>query len=465
MRDLGYRVVDLLVEHTRDLRQKSVTRSMDKATLASVFHEPPPEEGHDLDALLETASEDIFGNVMYVNHPRFFAFAPSPSNFVSVMADALASGFNVFSGISLEGSAAAQVEETVIDWLRQICGFPQSAGGVLVSGGSMANLTALAAARKTVLGDEWHNATIYCSDQTHASIDRAASILGFREGQLRRIPSNDGFQIDMDLLIRTVRRDRRDGLHPFCVVANAGTINTGAVDPLPDIASLCKDEQMWFHIDGAYGAPTMLTDEGRALLWGLEWADSLSLDPHKWLFQPFDIGCVLVRDRPCLKEAFHVLPEYLKVAMSEGDGTNFCDFGPELTRRFRAFKLWMSIKAFGLGSFRRAVEVGLENARFAESQLRASDSWEILTPANLGVVTFRYRPRNLSETELNGLNLSISRRCLSNGFSMVITTELRNKTALRFCTINPRTSREDISETIRRLERDAISVTHTLATC
>ena len=151
--------------------------------------------------------------------------------------------------------------------------------------------------------------------------------------------------------------------------------------------------------------------------------------------------------------------------MSEGDGTNFCDFGPELTRRFRAFKLWMSIKAFGLGSFRRAVQTGLENARFAESQLRDGDSWEILTPANLGVVTFRYRPRNLSKTELNGLNLAISRRCLSNGFSMVITTELRNKTALRFCTINPRTTREDISETIRRLERDAISATHTLAAC
>lgn len=201
------------------------------------------------------------------------------------------------------------------------------------------------------------------------------------------------------------------------------------------------------------------------MLWGLEWADSLSLDPHKWLFQPFDIGCVLVRDRHCLKEAFHVLPEFLKVAMSEGDGTNFCDFGPELTRRFRAFKLWMSVKAFGLDSFRRAVEVGLENARFAENQLRASDAWEILTPANLGVVTFRYRPRDLSETELNRLNLSISRRSLSNGFSMVITIELRNRTAFRFCTINPRTTREDISETIRRLERDAISVTHALATC
>ena len=465
MRDLGYRVIDMLVEHTRDLRQKPVTQSRDKATLTSLFGEPPPEVGEDLDALLKTANEGIFGNVMYVNHPRFFAFAPGPSNFVSAMADALASGFNVFSGISLEGSAAAQIEETVIDWLRQICGLPESAGGVLVSGGSMANLTALAAARKAALGDEWHNATIYFSDQTHSSIARAASILGFRAKQLRRIPSDEGFRIQSDLLRRTVGRDRRDGLHPFCVVANAGTINTGAVDPLADIASLCKDERMWFHIDGAFGAPAMLTEEGRALLWGLERADSLSLDPHKWLFQPFDIGCVLVRDRGRLKETFQVLPEYLEVAMSAGDGINFCDFGPELTRRFRALKLWMSIKAFGLESFRRAVEVGLENARFAESQLRARDCWEILTPANLGVVTFRYQPRDLPESELNNLNLSICRRCLSTGFSMVMTTELRNKTALRLCTINPRTTKEDISETIRHLERDAISVTHALATC
>ncbi len=465
MRDLGYQVVDMIVEHTRDLRQKSVTRSRDRATLAALLHEPPPQEGQGLEAVLETAREHVFGNVMYVNHPRFFAFAPGPSNFVSVMADTLASGFNVFSGVALESSAAAQVEETVIDWLRQICGLPESAGGVLVSGGSMANLTALAAARKTMLGDEWHNATIYCSDQTHSSIDRAASVIGLPAAQLRRIPSDERFRMPMDGLIRTIHRDRRNGLRPFCVVANAGTINTGAVDPLPDIAILCRDEQMWFHIDGAYGASTMLTEEGTAALRGLERADSVSLDPHKWLFQPFAVGCLLVRNRDRLREAFQVLPEYLKVVLSEGDGTNYCDFSPELTRRFRAFKLWMSVKAFGLDGFRRAVEVGLGNARFAESQLRSSDSWEVLTPANLGIVTFRYRPQNLSDTDLNRLNLSITRLCLARGFSMVMTTELRNKTALRLCTINPRTTKEDISETIRHLERDAISATRALAAC
>ena len=465
MRDLGYRVVDMLVDHVRDVRQKPATRSEDRATLASLLHEPPPQNGQNLEALLETASNDIFANVMYLDHPRFFAFAPGPSNFVSVMADALASGFNVFAGVALESSAAAQIEETVLDWLRQICGLPQSAGGVLVSGGSIANLTAIEAGRKAMLGDKWHNATLYFSDQTHSSIGRAVRMLGFRDDQLRKIPSDEGFRIQTDRLSQTIRRDRRNGLHPFCVTANAGTINTGAVDPLADVASICKDEGLWFHVDGAYGAAAMLTQEGKEALRGLECADSLSLDPHKWLFQPYDIGCVLVRDRQRLKEAFQVLPEYLKDVLSAGDGTNFCDFSPELTRRFRALKLWMSIKAFGLDAFRRAVEIGLENARFAENELHSNEHWEVFTPATLGVVTFRYRPRDLSETDLNRINLSISRRCLSNGFAMVMTTELRGKTALRLCTINPRTTKEDISETIRHLEHNGISAMQALIDC
>lgn len=459
MRHLGYRVIDMIVKHACEVSQKSATRAKDRATLSALFREPPPQDGQDIETILEAADENIFSNVMHVDHPRFFAFAPSPSNFVSVMADALAGGFNVFSGVALEGSAAAEIEVTVLDWLRQICGLPEPAGGVLVSGGSMANLTALATARKIALGDDWHHATLYCSDQTHSSIERAVSILGFRAGQLRKIPSDEGFRIQLDRLRKTIHQDRSNGLRPFCVVVNAGTINTGAVDPLSDIADICKEERLWFHADGAYGAAALLTDEGKEALRGLELADSLSIDPHKWLFQPYDIGCVLVRDPCWLEETFQVLPEYLKVVLRWGDGVNFSDRGPELTRRFRALKLWMSIKAFGLAAFRRAVETGLENARFAEKRLRSNTLWEVLTPASLGVVTFRYRPAGLSDADLNRINLAISQRCVAGGFAMVMTTELRTKTALRLCTINPRTTQEDISDTIRYLERAGASAT------
>ena len=344
----------------------------------------------------------------------------------------------------------------------QICGFPESAGGVLVSGGSMANLTALATARKITLGDDWHSAAVYCSDQTHSSVGRAMGILGFRANQLREMPSDDEYRIELDALHATILRDRQNGIRPFCVVGNAGTINTGSVDPLSEISRICKDEGLWFHIDGSYGAPALLTDEGQSVLSGIQNADSLTLDPHKWLFQPYDIGCVLVRNSQWMERTFQVLPEYLKAVISWGDGVNFCDRGPELTRRFRAFKLWMSIKAFGLGAFRKAIEVGLDNARFAEHRLRAGGNWEILTPAALAVLTFRYRPSGVSESDLDRINLSISQNCLANGFAMVMTTELRGKTAIRLCTINPRTTRKDISETIHHLEQVGASAGRSL---
>ena len=222
MRNLGYRAIDMLVKHVCEVPQKSATSTKDRATLSALFREPPPEDSHDLEVLLGKASDNIFSNVMYIDHPRFFAFAPSPNNFVSVIADALTSGFNPFAGVALEGSAAAEIEVTVLDWLRQICGFPESAGGVLVSGGSMANLTALATARKIKLADEWRDATVYFSDQTHSSVGRALGILGFHADQLRRIPSDEEYRIELGTLRKTIVRDRQDGMRPFCVVANAG---------------------------------------------------------------------------------------------------------------------------------------------------------------------------------------------------------------------------------------------------
>ncbi len=452
MRRLGYQVVDMLVEHIANVHEKPVTRNKDRATLARLLHEPPPNDGQDLDTILRTVRDNVFANVMHLDHPRFFAFTPGPSNFVSVMGDALASGFNVFAGVFLEGSAAAQIELTVLDWLRELCGFPDSAGGVLVSGGSVANLTALAAARKTVLGDDWREGVLYCSDQTHSSIGRAVGVLGFRANQLRQIPSDDGLRLSVEALRRAVQQDRADGRRPFCVIANAGTINTAAVDPLSEIADLCKREQLWFHVDGAYGAAAILTAEGRTALTGLDRADSLTLDPHKWLFQPYEVGCVLLRDRRLLEQTFHVLPEYLKVILGAADGVNFCDYGLQLTRGFRALKLWMSIKAFGLDAFRGAIELGLANARFVERRLRENEQWEVVTQANLGVVTFRYRPLRVSEAEVKRINLAISERIGSDGFAMVMTTEVGGKTVLRICTINPRTTEQDITETIRRLE-------------
>jgi aromatic-L-amino-acid decarboxylase len=457
MRALGYRIVDILVEHFEQLRDKPVTRKADRPTLEKQLREPLPEQGTDATQVLQQVEQVVLRNIMHLDHPRFFAFVPSPSNFVSVMADALVSGYNVFAGTWLEASGPAEIELVTIDWLRQLCGLPGSAGGLFVSGGSVANLTALATARHVRLRDNVQDAVVYCSDQTHSSIDRGLRLIGFDPSQIRKLSSGITFHLALSDLQRAVAEDRAAGKTPFCVIANAGTVNSGAVDPLPELADFCRQESLWLHADGAYGAAAVLCDKGRALLEGLALVDSLSLDPHKWLFQPYEIGCVLVRESHWLQETFHIMPEYLKDIVKGQEEINYCDYGIQLTRGFRALKLWMSLKTFGLEAFRLAVARGFILAELAEEALRKSACWEIVTPAQMGIVTFRFVPEGQVRTlvEIDAINQRIVDQMIADGFAMVSTTSLRGRIVLRLCTINPRTSENDIRETIQRLERFA----------
>lgn len=458
MRDLGYRIIDILVEHFEQLPGKPVTRKMDRPSLEVRLREPLPEKGANPLHLLSQLQRDVFSNVMHLDHPRFFAFVPGPSNFVSVMADALVAGFNVFAGTWLEASGPAEIELVILDWLRQLCGLPASAGGIFVSGGSMANITALALARQIKLQNPLEQAVVYCSDQTHSSIERGLQVLGFKSDQLRKLPSDVHFRLDLSALPREVKRDRAKGRVPFCVVANAGTTNTGAVDPLPALADFCGQEDLWLHADGAYGAAAVLCEQGKSLLEGIERVDSLSLDPHKWLFQPYEIGCVLVRHAHWLRETFRILPEYLKDIDRKHEEVNFCDCGIQLTRSFRALKLWFSLKVFGATAFREAVQRGFLLAQLFEDTLRELPGWEIVTPTQMGIVTFRFTPRGRSPNEVDDLNRRLVEEMISDGFAMVSSTELRGKTVLRVCTINPRTTEADVLETIRRLDRLAEKV-------
>jgi glutamate/tyrosine decarboxylase-like PLP-dependent enzyme len=452
MRALGYRVIDMLVEHFETLPEKPVTRKADRANMEARLREELPERGTDPLALLDQVVRDVFENVMHLDHPRFFAFVPSPSNFVGVMAEALAAGFNVFAGTWLEASGPAQIELVTIDWLRAACGLPASAGGLFVSGGSMANITALAVARHVALGDRTDGVSVYTSDQAHSSVERGLWALGFHEDQLHGVPSDDGFRLDISALRRAVEADRAAGRVPFCVVANAGTTNTGAVDPLPELADYCEREGLWLHVDGAYGAAAALCERGRAALEGLGRADSLSLDPHKWLFQPYEIGCVLVRDERWLRETFHILPEYLADIEGQAGEVNFCDRGIQLTRSFRALKLWMSLKVFGRSEFEAALNRGFELAEAAEAALRGTPDWEVVTPAQMGMLTFRCVPHGLPEEALNRLNRGLVDAMIQDGFAMLNSTVLRGATVLRMCTINPRATEVDVRETIRRLD-------------
>lgn len=452
MRADGYATVDLLVDHLVTLAERSVGKIADVHELTDLFNGTPPRHGRPFAEVLEQVDRDIFANSLLCNHPRYFAFVPGPSNFYGVLADALAAGFNVFTGTWLESSGPAALELSMIDWLCRTAGLPEEAGGLFVSGGSVANLTGLAVARHVKLDDRTDSAVIYCSDQVHASVDKALFLLGFRREQLRRLPCDETFCLDPSALRDAVANDREAGKRPFCVVGNAGTTNTGAVDPLNDLADLCEQEGMWFHIDGAYGASAVLGKLGRGMLSGLGRADSLVLDPHKWLFQPFEIGAVLVRNKSLLSETFQVSADYMQDTEAEGLETNFCDYGIQLSRGFRALKLWMSLECFGLDAMTQAIDHGIELAEAAEAAVAGDPRLELTSPACLGVVTFCYRGGSPMDGETcDSINRLISREAMASGEAVVTSTVLHGRTVLRLCTINPRTTHDDIRNTVALL--------------
>lgn len=433
------------------LRDAPVWKKPDSTALNQLLRAGIAEEPASWEALSAALRHTIFASQAELAHPRFLAFVPGPSNFVSNLADLISSVHNTFAGSWLEGSGAQTVERTVINWLAAELRMPAGSGGIFLSGGSISNLTALVAARQFRFGSgDWRKGIIYFSDQAHSSVARAIRILGFSTDQIRVLPSDDDFRLPASALRAAMDADRVSGWIPFCVIGSAGTTNTGAVDPLGDLSHVCRENRVWLHVDGAYGGVAALCDEGRASLQGMELADSITLDPHKWLFQPFACSCLLVREADHLRRAFHTSAEYLQDA---GGDWNLWDYGPELTRPFRALKVWLSLQVFGAAAFRQAIAGGIHLARYAERRLRETPDWQVITPASLGVLTFRYKPQGAAEELVEAANTAIAERCVSEGFAFVVTTKVREKTALRFCTINPRTTEGDIAETIEHLDQ------------
>ena len=312
MREIGYRVIDMLVDYHGSRADRPVAEKLDHEALDAILREPLPRSGMPWREALAQFERQVVESSNRVDHPRFFAYIPLANNFVSVMADTLAAGYNIFNAVWLQGAGAAQIERLTVDWLRQLFGLPPAAGGTFVSGGSVANLTALAVAREVQLAGDTRAALAYCSDQIHFAVSRGLRVLGFAPEQLRRIASDDNYRLPLERLRAAVAEDRGAGKRPFCVVASAGTTNTGVVDPLDELADFCTAEGLWLHVDGAYGAPAVLTERGKDALKGLERVDSLALDAHKWLFQPIECGVVLVRDRRWLPQTFKEASEVLK---------------------------------------------------------------------------------------------------------------------------------------------------------
>jgi aromatic-L-amino-acid decarboxylase len=444
-RRLGYRVVDALAARMEGLPDEPVATAASRAQMEAQLREPPPRAGADPEAVLDLALGTVLAPGLHVDHPRFFGFVPLPGNPLCALADALASGHVVFAGTWIASPGAAMVELVTLDWLRELLGLAPSTAGVFVSGGSMANLSGLAVALHAAGTGDRTRLVAYASTQAHTSFDRAARVLGVT---LRRVPADAGLRLDVDALQVAVAEDRAAGRRPWCVVATAGTTGTGAVDPLVALRGVCDAEGMWLHVDGAYGAPAALCARGRAQLDGLDGADSLTLDPHKWLFQSPELGCVLVRDGTLLPGAFTASAAYLRDAAAGDDEVNFADRGIQLTRQFGALKLWLTLKVHGVDAFERAIEHGMVLAGHAERVVAADPRWELVTPAQLGIVTFRLagEPPEVDE-RTRGLVAALA----ADGHAYISSTEIDGRIALRLCIDSPRTTVEDVDSTIARL--------------
>jgi len=441
MRQLGYQMVDMVVDRMQSRQSAPVIQCDSPTALLQQLGGPLPEEAMDVQASLKLLSEVALTHQQAGDHPRYFARVAGPSSFAAVLGEWLATGFNSVA-ISWGGaSGTTTIELVVLEWIRQLLGLPDSTEGVLLSGGSMANTTAFSVAR-----NQYGMGRVYFTDQAHSSLPRSLRELGFSAEQLCLISSDAQLKMPVQLLREQVEADIAAGHHVMMVIASAGTTNTGTVDPLHEIADLCAQYKLWLHVDGAYGAPAALTEQGRQYLDGLHRADSLVMDPHKWFFQPYDAGCLLVRHRGALQACFDMNPEYLKDVQAQGDEVDLRNRSLELTRRARGVKLWLSMRTYGIAKFREAIAHGIRLAEYAEMYLRQQpDRWEIASPAQIGVLCFALRGAQDGEHE------RCAKVVTDSGFACVSSTKLGQRSVLRLCILNPLTSEWDIRETIDRL--------------
>lgn len=443
MRRLGHKVVDMVVDRAMRRNEEPAILTGEPEDLLARLGGPLPDAPMDPDASLELMAEVALSHQQHGDHPRYFARVPGPASFAAILGEWMGTGFNTISSSWGGGSGPAAVEMVVVDWLSQMLGLPARTEGVLVSGGSIANLTGFAVARSEI-----GHGVAYYTDQTHSSLPRDLQQMGCHAGHIHKIPSDDTYRMSMDALRAAIGHDKAQGLRPMLVIATAGSTNTGAQDPLDQIADICQAENMWMHVDGAYGGPAAMTGQGRAYLKGLDRADSIVLDPHKWFFQPYDVGACLVTRPGALERCYAMHPEYLKDVQATTGAVNFGNRSLELTRRSRALKLWMSIRTYGAERFRTSVQRGIELAEFAESYLRQKpEMWDIVTPAQIGVVCFALKDWKPGEHAARAKYLSDS------GFACVSSTMLKDRSVLRLCTINPLTTEDDIAKTIDMLAR------------
>ena len=458
MRNWGNSVIQLMTDYLRDIRDHRVYGRISSREIRDRLDSVLPTKGIDFDGLIKVFRETIIPFSRQNAHPRMFGYVQSPGTPLATFADLLASTLNANLTVWRSAPAPVELERLTIDWIRQILGFDAEAGGLFVSGGSMANLAAIAAARQA-RDHSPGRLRMYASSETHFSIAKAAALLGIGRENVRQVAVDERFKIRTDDLVAKITADLEAGYVPFCVVANAGTVNTGAVDPLKEIREVANRFELWMHVDGSYGAFALLAESGRKLFEGIEQADSIALDPHKWLYLPVDVGCVIYRAPEIARAAFSHEAEYTRVIGEEADEAfAFWDYGPELSRRFRALKVWMLLKGVGLDSLGEAIESNLACARRLESMVRTSDDFEMAAPVELSIFCFRHVPlylRNESTQAVNDFNERLLIALQRDGSSYLSNTTLGGRFALRGCVLNYRTTLRDMDILLDDLRRVA----------
>jgi glutamate/tyrosine decarboxylase-like PLP-dependent enzyme len=457
---LAHKMVDDMLEHLSTLPQQPAWQKPPQRVRAAL-HEPLPHDGIGAEA----AYNDFVTNVLpYPNgnlHPRFWGWVQGTGTPLGMMADMLASGMNAhLAGFN---QAPALVEHQLIAWLAELLGMPKGTSGVMASGGTVSSIIGLAVARFAKAG--WNvreeglqghtPLTMYCSTETHSWAQRGVELLGLGNKALRRIPVDEAYKVRIDALCEAIQQDRTNGFKPICVIGSAGTVNTGATDDLTALADLCAEEDLWFHVDGAFGAIAAISDKLRPIVAGMERADSIGFDLHKWLYLPFECACVLVRDVELHRQTFTMQPSYI-APMERGviaGGLPFAERGLELTRSFKALKAWMSLKAHGVKTFARAVEENVAQAQYLASLVNAHADMELCADVPMNIVCFRYHPSKAASTltleQLNALNQELLLRLQESGRAVVSSTVLRGVYTLRAAIVNQRSTMADFDELVR----------------
>jgi glutamate/tyrosine decarboxylase-like PLP-dependent enzyme len=445
-RALGYRAIDILTEQLAAIPDAPARRALPEELRESLMRQPLPEAGRPAEDVLAAMASNILPYPMGNASPRFFAWVNSPAAPLGILAELLAAGMN--PSVADGDHAATYVEHGVLGWLQQLIGYPAGSGAILVSGGSIANLVGLAAMRFVQaqgqiraqgFAGEDAPMVVYTSTQAHSCLEKAVELLGIGHNYLRKIAVDADYRMDVGQLRAAIAADRAAGLRPVCVAASAGTVNTGAIDPIDAIADLCAAEGLWFHVDGAYGGVGVLAQQTAELYAGMERADSLAIDPHKWLYVPVECGCAFVRDAQALRDAFSLVPPYLR---DDNSLPWFAEFGPQQTRGFRALKLWMVVQQIGAQGYRESISRDIALARALQDKIRARNDFELIAAGPLSVTCFRYAPRDMGDLDaLNRRLLDIVQR---EGQVFLTSTQLDGRLVLRACIVNFRTSEADL---------------------